>query len=144
MNSLLGTPSPPEPRELIPAAPVELMKIPEYERLDRPNFPRGMVASTDIRNPEHFFAAKSAAPTGYRDERWGALEESNGQWKMFGYWKAEGVGSAPGGLKMLAQFGGMFNSLFNALVNQQGLAQEVHCSSQDTGGFNKLIGGFLE
>ena len=128
---------------MIPAGAVEIMKIPEHERLARPSFPSGMTVSSDIKSPEHFFASRSQAPTGYHDERWTAIEEGKGHWKMFAYWKAEGPGAVPGGLKMLTQFGSLFNNLFNMLVDEDDLAQEIHSSSRKTANLGQLFDGLL-
>lgn len=141
LNSLLEVPPPPAQRGLIQVPSVEIMKIPDHER-HGPLLP-GMSRSCGIEKPDHYFAARSQAPAGYHDERMIAIEEGATRWKMSVFWKAEGPGAAPDGVRMLTQFGSLFNNLFNMLVDQEDLAQEVHSSSRKTADIGKLFQGLL-
>jgi len=141
LTSLLEIPPPPTSREMIQVPSVEIMKIPDHER--HGPLASGLSRFCGIEKPDHYFAARSQAPAGYHDERMMAIEEGKASWKMSVFWKAEGPGAAPDGVRMLTQFGSLFNNLFNMLVDQEDLAQEVHSSNRRTHDIGKLFQGLL-
>jgi hypothetical protein len=78
-----------------------------------PMIPSGVVARPV--NSDFSYRVETEG-TGYHDQRGFCYVHDNGKWTMTAFWKAEGTGNVPMGIRMLGQFQDVFNSLFNVIA----------------------------
>lgn len=112
------------------AEPMGLSPIPGYEKPSGAIIPASAPNPTGItipgmEDPNYLFAVKSQGE-GYYDQRLFSMKEDGSGWRVYSIFKAEGTGPMPMGLKMMGKMSGIFNSLFNMLLHQPGLQQDVH------------------